>query len=268
MSSLIIFGADQLAVGISEPAKEAKESALWAAEMVQSVRTPEDAERASEALQLLANLKSTTEKSRVEVKAPVLEIGRRIDSVAADYVAEVVWEIDRIKRLVGDYTAAQKAAAAAAEAERQKAIEEDRRKVLAIQKANEEAEAAAAKAAAEAAKAPQSAPDKAGGVDAVSAVPAPPPAAVFFPQALPPPPAALFMAPIKPASTPGIKSREVWRYEVVSLETLHAQHAGLTRIEPVASEINAAIAAGNRNIPGVRIWKDDEVVVRASRGSR
>ena len=89
--------------------------------------------------------------------------------------------------------------------------------------------------------------------------PAPPP-----PAPLPPPPApvttpSLFREPPKPA---GLSVKDKWQFEVLDAAAVYAARPDLCRIEVRTAEVNAAISAGVREIPGLRIWSELQANVR------
>lgn len=95
------------------------------------------------------------ETSRVEVKAPVLDLGRRIDKMAADFSQPIQAEFDRVKRLVSDHDAKEQARIAEenrkreeAERREREAAEKIRREEAAIAEAKYQAEQKAIREAA------------------------------------------------------------------------------------------------------------------------
>lgn len=114
-----------------------KEQLLAAAMAITVVTSNEEAETAHAQVKELAKLRTLTEKSRVEVKAPVLAITKRIDDTAKAFGGDVEREENRLKRLIGDHAAK---------------VEEERRAAIRRQQEEErkrEEEEAKAKAAAE-----------------------------------------------------------------------------------------------------------------------
>jgi hypothetical protein len=81
---------------------------------------------------------------------------------------------------------------------------------------------------------------------------------------LPPPPApvttpSLFREPPKPA---GLSVKDKWQFEVIDAAKVYAARPDLCRIEVRTAEVNAAISAGVREIPGLRIWSELQANVR------
>lgn len=86
---------------------------------------------------------------------------------------------------------------------------------------------------------------------------------------LPPPPAVVAPMPVAPVPAPqrthygtnAVASvKQVWRYEVTDITVLASFCPEL--VEAKGAEIQKAINAGERNIPGVRIFQEDQIAVR------
>lgn len=125
------------------------------------VASPEEAEAATAFASQCKRALNNIENQRTELKAPVLESGRRIDKMAKEAAAPLEEALETVKAKVLEYTTERERIAAEQEAERQKRIAEQQeaeRKRLA-----DEAAAAKAKedAAAEEARKAQEEADKA-----------------------------------------------------------------------------------------------------------
>jgi len=79
---------------------------------------------AAEAQSALRHLIKGIEESRKDAKAPVLEIGRQIDSVAKDYIEEIKAEESRVAKLLGAFQIVERDKKLAAE--RQARIQEQK----------------------------------------------------------------------------------------------------------------------------------------------
>ena len=165
-----------LAVKFTDEAIATKDNALAASGLISRVSTAAEQANAVEAQRALRAAISAAEKSRVEVKAPVLEFGKAIDAKAKEYKAELEAEEMRVGKLVGDFQQLEIAKAKAAEAarlleqqkleaERQAEIrrlaQEEAQKLAEIKRQEDERKAALAKQEAEAAKAQREAAAKA-----------------------------------------------------------------------------------------------------------
>lgn len=126
--TLILRGHGYEAIA-SITATEQKRVIVEAARKVVAVTDSDSCDIAQARIKALAALRTSVEKSRTDVKAPVLELGRRIDGIAKEFVAEVVTEEARLSALVADYAREQqrikREAEMAAERERQR-IERER----------------------------------------------------------------------------------------------------------------------------------------------
>lgn len=124
-----------------------KTDLIAAAGGVTQVTNNDEASLAQVHIRSLAGFRNLVEKSRVEVKKPVLEIGRKIDEAAKDFVALIEAEEKRLKLMVGEHATAVAKAKAEAEAEERRKFEEARRAKEEAERAAREAEEAKRKAA-------------------------------------------------------------------------------------------------------------------------
>jgi hypothetical protein len=117
MNELVLRGFS----GVPEVTQEAwrlKREALAAAKPVARVETPEQQTYAVEALRKLKEVRTGLEASRKAVKAPVLDLGRKIDEIARDFGDDIERQYGRISGLINHY---QRKLAAAKEEEDDKA---------------------------------------------------------------------------------------------------------------------------------------------------
>lgn len=131
-----------------------KEKSLLALSAIKSV----DAETLNATaghLSVAAGIIKRMENSRVEVKAPVLDLGRRIDKMAADFSGPMQDEYDRVKKLVSGHQEREAARVAEenrkreeAERKEREAAEKIRREEAAIAEAKYQAEQKAIREAA------------------------------------------------------------------------------------------------------------------------
>lgn len=111
-------------IEIVAEAEQMKIEALMSSRGIASVDDGFEATIAAEAQSALRHLIKGIEESRKLAKAPVLEIGRQIDSVAKDYIDEVKDEESRIARLLGAFQIVERAKKVSAE--RQARFEEQK----------------------------------------------------------------------------------------------------------------------------------------------
>src|SRR5690606_28356344 len=110
------------------------------------------AQRAAEVLKAIKGFTRGIESARKDAKAPVLELGQRLDATAKELTADLEAEATRISRLVGEWQAEQNRIA---EEARRKAWEEEqriRREAEARERAEQERLAAEQRAREEAAR--------------------------------------------------------------------------------------------------------------------
>lgn len=215
-------------IEITETAMALKNDALASAALVGKVRSPDDQAYAVEAQKQLKGVINATEKSRKEVKEPVLDFGRLIDSKAKEFRAELDEEYNRVSRAVADFQMLEAQKSRAAEAlkiaELAK-IERDREEAIKAAQSIEEVDAiqreSCDKALAESAKAEASAP----------------------------------------AKIQGQIVREVWEFQVTDLILLARAHPSCVTISPRPGEIKQLLAMG-MTVQGVKSWKETKSTVR------
>jgi dTMP kinase len=127
-TALAILG-DGYQIQITPEAEKQKATIINAARAVVAVTDADSCDIAQSRLRSLASVRTAVESSRKIVKAPVIDLGKRIDGIAADFVAEVIAEEARLSGLVTEYAREQqrikREAELAAEQERQR-IERER----------------------------------------------------------------------------------------------------------------------------------------------
>lgn len=101
MSNLIVLNGATAVV--AQSAAELKENALAAGALIARVNSPEEQAEAVEAQRAIKALIKQVEDSRVAIKAPVLELGKKIDATAKAYVEDLAKEDQRLSALCGDY---------------------------------------------------------------------------------------------------------------------------------------------------------------------
>lgn len=253
MDQTLTITGDGYAIAIAPECLARRADLLAASAHVVAVNDDGGAEQAREAMKALKAFENAAEKSRETVKAPVLEVGRRIDTAAKTLLESVRAEGVRLSNLVKGYAAIcdkrrrevedaarqaafeaerkRKAEAAAAEAERlaaERLAQRATSKTIEAARAAETA-AAEARAAAEAAELEQS---RAG-----------------------------FLAMrtnVAPAGTKPIKD-----FEIVDVRDLAAKHPDLVVITPRRREILDLIRSANPPaISGIKVIETFTVSTR------
>jgi len=132
----LILAGDGYNIQIAEEALARRNELLDAACTVKTVTSNDESADAAFHMRRLAQLRIEVDKSRKEIKEPVIRIGKLIDETAKNYLLDVDFHETRIKGLIGDHAKAMAEAKAKAEAEERKAFE-------AARQAREAADAAA-----------------------------------------------------------------------------------------------------------------------------
>lgn len=254
MSTALILASDNR-VALSEQASVLKAEALERAALIGTVTNAEQNEYAARVQRDLQAVVKAVEVDRKRVKEPFLDMGRRIDAAAREFVAELEEEYRRIGECCQEFAAKERERFLA----EQRRVQEEQERVLREQrKAEEEARA---KAAAEAAAARNEA-------ERIAAQKRAEEQAKLIAER-----AAQELEAITPAALPtkadGQVVKPVWRFEVTDVWLLARTSPGLVRIEPNRSEINEVItrlaAAGEPKIPGLRIWNEVQVTTRTAK---
>lgn len=129
---------------VTQTAAEQKRIIVEASRKVVAVTDSASCDLAQSRIKSLASIRTAVEKSRKDIKAPVIELGRRIDATATEFVAEVITEESRLSGLVADYVREEqrkaREAREAAERERQRIEREEHEKRMEALRAEQEAE--------------------------------------------------------------------------------------------------------------------------------
>jgi len=108
-ADLIKVGSlEEVEVALIPEAEDLKKHLLGEASGVTTVEDAFDAECAADVLRKLAKATRECESARKEVKAPVLDLGKRIDAVAKEFAGDLKEHEQRISRLLGSYEAEQR----------------------------------------------------------------------------------------------------------------------------------------------------------------
>jgi hypothetical protein len=210
----MILSGEGYSLTITPEAEIAKAKLLDAARAVSLVRDNDESADAAFHMRSLAGMRIAVDKSRKEIKEPVLRIGKLIDSTAKNFLDEIEFEEIRIRSLIGNH---------ANEVARIAAI-----------KAEEERQAfAAARAAREAAAAAQDAADASGRMSDVIAAKQAESARLDALQARMA--ASSDMAAAKIAE--GV--RFVWDFEIVSIESVYQNAPDLVALEIKRADVLA-----------------------------
>lgn len=237
-TSITVAGIGDTTISISDAAREQRDDILSQLREVTTVSDAFDADTAAAALKIGTAFARQIEAGRTEAKAPVLDLGRKIDALGKELVADVEVETKRLSRLLGDYQAEEQRKARIAE---QAARDEARR-------IRDEAEANA-RAAAKAATSEAEATAVASAIMETAAT-----RIVETKQA-----AALSVAP--KATGTGLRTDVV--FEVVDIVALYAARPELVNLEPNGAAIRAICKANpNLQLPGLKHWTESKTIIR------
>ncbi len=208
------------------------------------VSNDDQQEAAVDHMRRIKAMLNNTEDARKTVKAPVLNLGKRIDDIAKTFCERLTGELDRLTKLVGGYQEkqrkliAQQEAARAAEVARLAHEEDEARKRLA------KAEKAAARPSAglsEVEAAAVAEHDLFEAARQTAVVAAAPPAEV--------------------TRTSGMVQRTVVEFEITDHAKLYALRPHWFELVPKRAVIRAEITKDTR-LDGLRVWEETKVGVR------
>lgn len=150
--------AKEVRIQFVDGAEAKRDEVIRRAQSITGIATPEQAQAAADIIRELRDITKAVESSRTEIKAPVLDLGKRIDATAKLFVEPINPVLHAVDRQLSVYLTEQDRKRREAEAARLKAEQEARdreRKAqeeaqAALRKAEQEAEAAKAQATEEA----------------------------------------------------------------------------------------------------------------------
>jgi len=269
VSLLTVQSTAGVAVEFIPEAYKRRDDALVPTLAIVAVTTPKEQATAVAALRGLKAISKEVEASRKAAKAPVLDLGKRVDAIAEQFVAPVVVEEQRLTKLLTDFEVEQKRLrdeeARKAQADADRLAAEQRKKADELRAQRTEAErqlAAAREQAANAetkeelaasrkaiAQAVQRVVDLGGRIESAND------AAVV---------ARAFTTPVPKAAAPsGLTAQQPWTFEILDLKAFAAACPDLVEITPKRSAILAMIRDGTRQLPHARIFQEVRISVRA-----
>jgi len=249
-AALAITGIDQFSVTITPEAIRAMGLAIADARDVFQVTTDYEQNQAVKVAGELKALAKACEKSRAEVKAPVLNAGRMIDAAAKEYLTPLETEVRRLESLAAAFVRQKQA-----ELERQRRAAEEAARAEALKA--EQARRAEEEAARKVREAATLAERLAAKAEAAKHAEASQQQAQVFAEA-----AARLAAPAVSVSVAGASVAEVWDYSVEDIIALAVARPDLVEIVPRRAAILRAIKDGP--IPGLRTFSTTRVTARAN----
>lgn len=258
-------GLDLVELSASEAARLQRDALLTLSRKGTSIKDAAGAERATAILRDIKAFTRSIEDGRKQAKSPILDLGKKVDSIATELTGELDLEAARISRLVGTFQQEQERIAAEA---RQRAFEEQERirkeaeekqrladleakriqDELAAKEQRARSDAGKARAAEEAEKARLQA-EKDRQTREMEANHAAAQAARVVPVV------------IKPA---GIATRSEVKFEVTDIVALYEANAAFVLLSPNNAALKAALKQlpEGQTLPGVRHWREAAVTVR------
>ncbi len=254
MNALELRNVGSVEIAISPAAIAIRDEIVASAGWISKVTTQSHFASAVEALKRLRVMAKSVEASRVEIKGPVLEIGKKIDQTAKTFLAEVDVEITRLTGLMTQWEIEQRRIAAEAERQRQ---EEERRaraaeeaKLAEIRRQQEAAARAEMLANTEAERAAAEAHRIAAEVAAAAEREAAAARAAVVPVVIQAPKVA------------GTVVREEWTFDVTDLRAFAQAHPDLVEITVRRADVLKMIRGGCRQLAHARIYTETKVGVR------
>ena len=255
--SLEVQRIADVGISVSPDAYTRRAEAVEAARFITAVSSDFGFSEAAEALKGLQSLQKETEASRKTVKAPVLDLGKKIDATAAEFLRDIDAEASRLKQLMTVYQVEQDRKRAEAERKRQeeeaKARRAEEARLADLRRKEEEARRAEINARNESERAAAEERRKAAEAQAAAEAEA---ARVREATA----PVAVTVAAPKPA---GVAVQRAWDFEITDMKAFAAAYPDLVTITPKRSDVLALLRAGTRQLAGTRIFETTKVGVRA-----
>ena len=237
-TALTITGLQSTEIAIAPEARKLRDNLLVEIRKVTSVSDAFDADVAADVLKRATQLSRGIEADRSTVKAPVLALGKKIDALAKEIVAELDGEIGRVSRVLGAYQLAEKQKAEAAE-----------------RLARDEARRIQAEAEQNARKAAQAAPTDTEALAAASEIMDTAAAKIVETR-------KAIVSTVAPKAADTAVRVDVC-FEVDDIVALYAARPELVNLEPNGSAIRAICKANPKlQLPGLRHWTEAKTNIR------
>jgi vacuolar-type H+-ATPase subunit I/STV1 len=254
VNALELRNVGSVEIAIAPSAAIVRDDAIAAAGWVAQVASHAQFAAAAEALKGLRSVAKSVEASRTAIKAPVLDLGKKIDATAKSFVAEVDQEITRLTGLMTQWEIEQRRIAAEAERQRQ---EEERRR-LAEETARMAEIARQVQAAERAERQALNERDREAAetrrMVAEEAAAAERAAAAQRQANLP--------VVVEAPRVAGTVVRDEWNFEVTDLRAFAQAHPDLVEITVRRADVLKLIRGGCRQLAHARIYTETKVGVR------
>lgn len=224
-------------ISVLDEVRQQRDALLLQASEISTVQDRLDADDATSTLKRLSDFSKEIEAQRTAAKAPVLELGRKIDALGKELVATIDQEKTRLSRLIGSF-----------ESEERRKADEERRRLQDEQLRIQQKAEADALAVAKSAKTEEQR-DRA--VDQVVAK-----AQEKIVQVQ----QQITQAQVKKPE--GSKLMTKICFEVQDIKALYAAEPNLVILEPNGTAIRAIIKQNpNIQLPGVRHWTEQSLSI-------
>jgi hypothetical protein len=254
MNALQIRNTESVSIQIVPAAFTMRQDVLDDSATIIAVTTPGNQKAAVDAARAIASLIKAVETSRKEAKAPVLDLGQRIDATAKEFIKDVLAEEARLKRLLTEYEIEQRRLAMEAERKRQ---EEERRRqaeenarLAEIARQVQAAERAERQALnerdREAAETRRMVAEEAAAAERAAAAQR----------------QANLPVVVEAPRVAGTIVREEWTFEVTDLRAFAQAHPDLVEITVRRADVLKMIRGGCRQLAHARIYTETKVGVR------
>lgn len=235
---LTITGLEGTALASTQEARAKRNELLVLARKGNAIVSQESAEKAGAILREIKGFTRMVEDARKDVKAPVIDLGKKIDGLASELTGELESEATRISRLLGAY-----------QAEQNRLIEQARREAWEKERLIREEADRKMREAEEHSRTQESLEKKQDKIEAQTAK-----AIVAVRNE------ALENIPAKPT---GIATRSDIKFTVEDIQALYDAAPTLVILSPNNPAIKAVLKQNpNKTLPGVKHWVEQSSIVR------
>lgn len=253
---LAITNLESVQITVTAQATMVREKALAIARDVVTVQDDITQVQAVNALQEIALLKKTIEESRKAVKAPCLDLGKRIDDTAKSFLELVLQEEERIKGMLSMYQLSTTGVVTEVERNRQEELGSIDTRIVDIEvqlqnvRQSLEENLTKAKTAAQKNKIAKEASEMLNALED---------------QKL-----ELMRErkkledPLKVAKPKGVSMGRDWEIQVTDIHALYAFNPRLVRMEPDLPKIKGLLKLGKKKIPGLEFKETTAIKVRTA----
>lgn len=238
-----VTGFENTSISIVPEIQQHRDKILIEAHEIKSVDNDFDQEVAMAVFTQLKTLSKRVENTRCRVKAPILQLGRKVDQIAKEFCHDLDAQADRIGKVIAAY---QEKVRLEAEVKKQK-LEQERQATI------DKARAELAEKEIEVQGALDEDTRQKAQMEAQQIIENTNLAVVQSKQL------EANLSPIRPA---GMTFKQPWKFELIDVNALFKARPDLCNIEPNGTAIRLAIKAGLRDCPGLKIFQENQVTAR------